>query len=133
MKKTIALSLIALTALALAPNPALASRDGDKAAAAIGGFIGGIIVGSAINDHDRYPDHGGTRVIVDRGYDRFDRGYWKEVRIRSWVPGYWTTDYRHGRRVRIYVEGHYEFRTDRVWVSYDRHDRRDRYGYGYSR
>lgn len=128
MKKLIALSLVALTALALTPKPALASHGDDKALAAIGGFIGGIIVGSVINDHDRYPARHDTRVIVERGYDRCDDGYWKEVRVRTWVPGYWTTDYRHGRRLRLFVEGHYEYRTDRVWVNgdrWDRHDRRD--------
>jgi hypothetical protein len=38
-----------------------------------------------------------------------------------------VSERRHGRTHRYYVEGHYEIRTDRVWVSYDRHNRHDRY------
>ena len=68
-----------------------------------------------------------------------DGGYWKTVTVRHWVPGYWTHSRdRYGRRIRVFVEGRWEFRTDRVWVSYDRYDRRDRrhghgYGYGHRR
>lgn len=135
MKNIIALSLVALTAVALTPSSAHASRSGDKALAAVGGFIGGVIVGSAINHHDRYPSRHETRVIVDRDRDHCDDGYWKEVSVRTWVPGYWATDYRHGRRIRYYVDGYHEHRIERVWVSYDRYDRRDdrhgSYGYGY--
>jgi hypothetical protein len=50
--------------------------------------------------------------------------------VRTWVPGYWIVERtRHGRSYRRYIEGHSEFRTDRVWVSYDRNDRGRVYGY----
>ena len=126
--KATALTLAA-TAFAFTPKPAVA---GDKEAALVGGLIGGIILGAVIadaNDHD-------THVVVAnhnyRSYDndRCDDGYWKRVEVRTWVPGYWVSERRHGRTHRYYVEGHYEIRTDRVWVAYDRRDRDDRrYGY----
>jgi hypothetical protein len=126
--KIIALSLAAATAFAFTPKPALA---GDKELAVVGGLIGGLIIASAINDH-----HDDTRVVVTSGYHHRDRdrddGYWKRIETRVWVPGYWVTERRHGHKHRYYVAGHYEIRTDRVWVSYDRHDRRDR-DYGHDR
>jgi hypothetical protein len=122
---------LAATAFAFAPKPAMA---GDKEAALIGGLIGGAIIGAAIADSH---DHDRTVVVsAGYGYDRRrdrDDGYWKTVEVRTWVPGYWVSERRHGRVYRHYVEGHYEFRTDRVWVAYDRHDRYDRRGYGYDR
>jgi len=131
-----ALALTAATALSFTPQSAQA---GDKEWAAVGGFLGGLIVGSVINDHDHdrgYRRHD-TTVIIDRNRhggcndrcdDRCDhRGYWKTVEVRAWVPGCWETRYDCGRRVRIYIPGHYEYRNDRVWVAYgDRHDRYDR-------
>jgi hypothetical protein len=132
--KITALVLITATALSLAPKPAAAS---DKGLAIVGGFIGGLIVASAINDsrHDNYYAASNTAVIADDRCDvRAPNGFWKEVSIRVWVPGCWVVERSyHGRGYRRYVEGHYDCRNDRVWVSTDRHDRRDRevsYGYG---
>lgn len=133
--KITALVLVAVTVFALAPKPA---KAGDKELAVVGGLIGGLIIGSAIADshHSDY-DHRSTTVVVDGRrdgryddrydgrYDRNDRGYWKTVSVKIWVPGCWVIERsRHGRDYRRYVDGHYTFRTDRVWVSYDRHDRR---------
>lgn len=52
MNKTATVSLLAASALLFAPKPAVA---GDKELAAIGGFIGGLIIGSQIdsNHHRR--------------------------------------------------------------------------------
>lgn len=138
--KLTALALITVTALSLAPKPAQAS---DKGLAVLGGFIGGVLVASAINDsrHDNYSDCNTTVVVNDR-YDYRnecrDEGYWKVVTVRSWIPGCWIVERgNHGRSFRRYVEGHYESRNDRLWVAYDRHDRRDRHdrdvAYGYGR
>lgn len=134
----LALALVTLFALAT-PKTAQANDTG----AAIGGFIGGVILGSVLADQHHGPD-----VVVQTGYgyhrgpDRCDepRGYWRDVRTRIWIPGGWIVERDHwGRHCRRYVDGHYEFRTERVWVAgndygrgrynrHDRYDRHDRYG-----
>ena len=135
--KITALALITATALSLAPKPAVAD---DKGLAIVGGFLGGLIVASAINDsrHDDYRDGHTTVVVNDRHNDRGPSGFWKEVSVQVWVPGCWIVERsHHGRSYRRYVDGHYECRTNRVWVSYNRNDRNDRhdrggsYSYGY--
>lgn len=126
--KFTALTLAAATAFAFTPKPAVA---GDKEAALVGGLIGGLIIGAAIAD----ADHHDTRTVVVRDTcttpvivrDRCDDGYWKVVETRIWVPGAWVIERGYGHTTRRYIEGHYECRTNRVWVAYDRHDRYDRY------
>ncbi len=130
--KLTALALIAATALTLTPKPAAAS---DKGLAIAGGIIGGLIIGSAIADlgnDNCYPERS-TTVIVDRRHGR-DHGYWRDVSVEVWVPGCWIVERsRHGHSHRRYVGGHYEYRTNRVWMAsnryghYDRHDRHDHY------
>jgi hypothetical protein len=106
------LSLGALTA------PAHAGDRGDKVAAAIGGFIGGVIVGSHLDRNacpppgyvDHRPPHSG--------------GYWDTVTTRVWVPARWVMTYDScGRRIRAHVPGYYELRHERVWVEAPRHRR----------
>lgn len=132
--KITALTLAAATAFAFTAKPAVA---GDKELAVVGGLIGGLIIASALSDHH---DHD-SRVVVTSGYDRSHRdGYWKTVEVRTWVPGYWVSERRHGRPHRYFVAGHHECRTDRVWVAYNRYDRYvrrddrrdDRHDRGYS-
>jgi hypothetical protein len=123
-----ALALITATAFTFAPKPAEAN---DKGLAIVGGFLGGLIVASAINDshHDSYVN-GRTTVVVagrdDRCDDRGREGFWKEVSVKVWIPGCWIEERSHHGSYRRYVGGHYEYRCDRVWVSYDRYDRHDR-------
>ena len=134
--KITALALSAVTALSLMPQPA---KAGDKEWALVGGLVGGLIIGSALNDSHRadYPTRSTTVIVNDRNDrcadrdERCDDGYWREVSVRVWVPGCWVVErarYSHGCEYRRYVGGHYEFRTDRVWVAYEnrgRHDRHD--------
>ena len=124
--KITALALIAVTALSLAPKPAQAS---DKGLAVVGGIIGGLIIGAALNENSHYEGYPAraTTVIVNDRDDRCDEGHWKDVSVKFWVPGCWIVERsRYGREVRSYVSGHYGYRTDRVWVAYGRHDRHDR-------
>jgi hypothetical protein len=125
-KQLIALSLVTAAALTFAPKPAVA---GDKEWAAVGGFIGGVIIGNAIKDSHRSscpPPRGRTTVIVNDRCDDDRDGYWKTVSVRVWVPGYWVEERgRFGRCHRYYVEGRHEYRTDRVWVSTSRRDHDD--------
>lgn len=123
--KLAALLLAAVATLALVPKQAHA---GDKELALIGGFLGGLIVGAALDDH-RVDSHHDTVIVrhdYDRGHSRHDRarGYWDHRTVRVWVPACWEVHHEYGRRVKIYIPGHYEVRRERVWVAYDRHDRR---------
>lgn len=137
--KITALVLVAATALSLAPKPA---KAGDKELAVVGGLIGGLIIGSAISDSRHSADYPRTTTVVvnDRINDRRDDcdyrddGYWKIVNVREWVPGAWVIERSYyGCEVRRYVSGHYIYRTDRIWVSYDRSDRYDRRDYSRGR
>lgn len=130
--KFTALALIAALAFALMPKRAEA---GDQGLAIAGGFIGGLIVASALNDahHDYYDAPTAPVVVVnDRGpWVRHD-GYWRIATVRVWVPGYWLVERgHHGRCFRRYVEGHMEYRRERVWVGNG--DCRPDASYGYGR
>ena len=124
--KLIALSLIAATALSLAPKPAQAS---DRGLAVLGGFIGGVLIASELNNRDHYYAPSAPAVVVN---DRYDYGYrddgcWQEVAVRVWVPGCWVEERGfYGRNYRRYIGAHYENRTNRVWVANNRHDDRGR-------
>ena len=130
MKNLALLSMLSATALTFTPAPAKADSEG---VAALGGFLGGLIVGQIINDRDH---HRGPAVEVEvshRHDDRYDHrrghgygyrddrdhrhGYWDTVRVKVWVPGYWGTRYERGCKVRYHVPGRYEWRVERVWVS----------------
>lgn len=132
--KFTALALLTVTALTLVPKPAAAH---DRGLAVLGGFIGGMIVASEINHSRVYAPTAPMVVVNDRGDDYSDPGFWKEVTVKIWVPGCWIVERNHhGRDYRRYVGGHYEYRTNRVWVAYDRRDRHERevgYGYGHRR
>ena len=75
MKKTL-IALAAILALTLAPRPAAAL--GDKEAAILGGLIGGVIIGAAIDDALDHDNHVSVsyshRDRDDRGRDHRDRG-----------------------------------------------------------
>lgn len=117
MKNIIKITLVTILAIGL--NTGRASA-GDEAAAAIGGFVLGMITGTVI-DHNS--DH--VSVSVHGSYGHRDRGHFETRRVRVWVPGYWDVRVNHcGDRIRIYRKGHYTYRHEKVWVSYK--DRRDR-------
>jgi hypothetical protein len=119
--------------------PKMAHAGGDEVAAAIGGFIGGVIVGSSMDDddgrdYDRRGVHVGTRIEISSGRDHHRgryghdhrHGYWDWTRVRVWVPGRWVVSYDHcGNRVRHFERGHHEWRRERVWVSTHGHRRRE--------
>lgn len=125
--------LAVMTGLAGAPQTAKAGDD--EVFAAIGGFIGGVIVASAIHDNDLHRAH--AYCEFDGCRDRYvvrhaHRGPHREwVTVRVWVPGRWIVRYdNYGRRERCYVNGRYEHRREYVVV--DRHPGRGR-GRGYDR
>jgi hypothetical protein len=113
MKKHLIIALCTVAALAFVP----VTHAGSKERAAIGGFVGGLIVGHALSKHAPAPVYHET-VIYDR-HHRSAHGHWETDRVKIWVPGHWTVRVdRCGTRVRHYVAGRYEWRTERVWVAY---------------
>lgn len=87
----------------------------DAVVAAIGGFVGGVIVASAIH-HDLPPAP--AVVSVSYGHDH-RHGHWEWRSARVWVPGYWThVERRHGHVRKVWIEGRYEVRRERVWVAH---------------
>lgn len=128
MKKLSALSLLAVGAFALAPNPAVA---GDKGLAILGGFLGGLIVANSVNHADHTtvvvepscPPPASTSVVVVG-----DGGYWRESYVQVWVAPTWVVAYDSWHRpMRRYVAGHYVSRPHRVWVADNRYHDRGRY------
>lgn len=122
MKKLIIASVIvALSGMGLAPQNAQAGNN--EAWAAIGGFIGGVIVGSALDEDQN------SSVVINASYGHnHRRGYWEVVAVRTWVPGYWVVKYDDcGRRYRHFNRGYYTTTKQRVWV-----DGRGNRHYGYN-
>jgi hypothetical protein len=148
-------TLLAAGAIAFAPKPAAA--HGNEGIAALGGFVGGVIVGANLNHHRPVvacpPAYAPPPRVIVAPYPPPrvvvapcppprvvvapcpppppppPMGYWREVTVRDWVPGYWTTVQHHGRHERRYVPGHFEYRTERIWVDARRGDSHA-YGYG---
>ncbi len=57
-------------------------------------------------------------VVVGRNHHHYSAGYWKDVVVKTWVPGRWVTSHdRRGRMVRVLEPGYFTYRTDRVWVN----------------
>lgn len=75
------------------------------------------------------PSYGPAPVVVAAP----ERGYWKEVVVKTWVPERVSFNRdRWGRHVRVVEPGYFTYRTDRVWVDGRDHDHGNHYGYGYS-
>ncbi|NDV63060.1 hypothetical protein G0Q06_11400 [Puniceicoccales bacterium CK1056] len=144
MKNIIKITLITVLAIGLNTGRATA---GDDAAAAIGGFVLGMITGAIIEDHSdnvhvsvgaRYGHDHSCRKSCSIHHGR-DHGRWEIRKVKVWVPGYWDVRVsRCGDRVRIWKSGHYTYRKDRVWVSYrdrgcGKHDRDHGRHYGRDR
>src|SRR5262245_13458438 len=109
MKTKILALTASLASIGAIASPAKAGDRGDKVAAAIGGFIGGVIVGSSIDHNRNYPAvayaplppvcpapvvYAPPPVVVA------PVGYWTDVPERVWVPERYVVSYDSwGRRV----------------------------------
>ena len=115
-----------LAGLVGSPMNARADHDDDEAVAAIGGFVGGLIVGTAINSNDGPGGAVDVGVVVGSRYGHghpprygHGHGHWNWVTVRVWVPGRWVYDDCHrGRPNRVWIAGHHEHRRERVWVAH---------------
>ena len=116
-KIAIASVLALMTGLAGAPQTAKAHGD-DTALAIIGGFIGGVIVANALDNHY---DHANAYCEFDGCHDRYAFAHTHSgrnhewVTVRVWIPGRWVIHFdNYGHRVRYYERGRYEFRRHAV-------------------
>lgn len=126
--KTLITATLAIAFIFSAQSTAKADRH-DRAI--VGGIIGGIIVGSILdNDHH----HTQTRVSYSSHRNHHQCGShcsnYKRVSQRNWVPGYWSVTFDNcGQRRKSYIRGHYEVSYRKVWVgcSYRSDSRNNRY------
>lgn len=111
MKTKILTVTATLATLAALASPVRAGDRGDKIAAAIGGFIGGVIVGSNMDRHDHRPP-----PVIVHGHSN---GHWETVSRRVWVPARWVVTVDScGRRIRRQIGSCYETRMERVWIDH---------------
>ncbi len=124
MNKTLTLLATAAAALTFTARPAAAL--GDKEAAILGGVIGGLVIGAAIDDaldhdgsvavdiayaHRDRDRHGDRGRDWDRGRDHGrDRDYGRHDHDRRGDHHYDRGDRHHDRG------GYWTYRTVRVWV-----------------
>lgn len=150
--KTKATLIASIAVLALIAGQTSA-RAGDEVIAAIGGFIGGMVVGSISSDSHNHH----SSVVIETGYgsrgdrhygrghndrrgrqgqhydrgrrsgDRYSYGRWEFQTVRRWVPGHWSyRQDRCGDRRRVWTRGHHVHTRVRVWVSFGGGHKRSR-------
>lgn len=120
MKKILTLALIA-AASTLHIN-AYASRDSDRAWAAVGGFVGGVITSHVLSDACSSGGCRDHKYCEGRSYPNYNR-HSRAQKIKVWVPGYWETYYDDcGRRRKVWQPGYYKWTYERR-VEHPRHER----------
>ncbi len=133
MKSLLFITLITALIASTAAPEARADREGR---ALVGGLIGGIIIGSILDDDH----HHHTRVHYrSRGHGRHGgcgcSGHYDYISVKTWISGHWSVRYdRYGHCHRHWSPGYYSYDKRRVWVphrrscrhySAPRHDRYD--------
>jgi len=111
-----------ITAL-VASTEARADREGR---ALVGGLIGGIIIGSILDD-EHHHHHYHTRVHHrSRGHGGYDNGcgcsgHYDYISVKTWINGHWSVSYdRYGHCHRHWRPGYYSYDKRRVWVPHKR-------------
>ena len=114
------LFVFALIPLILGPATAPTAKADREGRALIGGIIGGLIIGSIIDDDHRGHHH--SRVSVNRHSSHCRcSGHHDTISVKTWVNGSWSVHYdSYGHRHRDWHPGHYIYREERVWVSHNR-------------
>ena len=114
------IAIIAIAAFAFANQPS--AQADDKTRAIIGGVIGGIIIGKALEkDH-----HSHVEVGIHSSSGHRGQGYYKWVSVRVWVPGSYHYHYDDcGHRYKVWSRGYYTTERRKVWVSESRHGHHD--------
>lgn len=92
--------------------------------AAVAGFVGGMLFQAASqNSHVIHQPQQVVYHTPEPVYQRPQRicrprGHWEVVQHREWVPGYWSWSIdKCGRKTRRYINGYWDYTTERVWVA----------------
>ena len=118
MKDILIITLIAILVGSITAANANADREGR---ALVGGLIGGLIIGSILDD-----DHHHRRTTFHHhSSHRYDscgcNGHHDYISVKTWINGRWLVHYDNcGNRVRNWHPGHYSYIKRRVWVPHNR-------------
>ena len=123
-KLLIVLSLVTVISL---QNTAYAGKD--KAWAAAGGFLGGVVVSNIFNNHHERSHHRShahyeTITIEKTSHSPHGKqcyhereGHYEYRKVRVHVPGRWVKSYDDcGRRTKVWRRGYYKWEIEKVWV-----------------
>ena len=118
MKNILIITLFAILVGSITAANAKADREGR---ALVGGLIGGLIIGSILDD-----DHHHRRTTVHhRSSHRYDscgcNGHHDYISVKTWINGRWLVHYDNcENRVRNWHSGYYSYTKRRVWVPHNR-------------
>ena len=113
---------ICILAVATALTGVQPARAGEKERYLVGGLLGGWI----LNDLTSHSVHSRSRVGIPVAVARRDSchhsqpsGRYEYRRVKTWIPGRYERMATHCGRVETrWVPGHYDYCTEKVWVSH---------------
>ncbi len=123
------LFIFALIAAVIGSTTATTAKADKEGRALIGGLIGGLIIGSALNDNAHHR-HSRVSVQYGSGYGHSRGGHYNNcscsghydhVSVRNWISGGYSVHYDNcGRSYRTWRPGRYAYSNRRVWVPHNR-------------
>ena len=123
MKSLLYITLITALVASTAAPEARADREGR---ALVGGLIGGIIIGSILDDEHHHHHYHNRVHHRSRGHGGYDNGcgcsgHYDYISVKTWINGHWSVSYdRYGHCHRHWRPGYYSYDKRRVWVPHKR-------------